>query len=192
MRPFKARQISERAVNAARVARASALFSMHGLVYEGRPKIAGRRPLISCQGSMVVGRSLFIRSNQFRVQLTVGSRGTLRIGDGVFINQGVNIYAEQSIIIGDNVLFADLAAVYDTDFHAVAPDRPTRVAPVVIEDNAWIGRSATILAGVTVGRHSVVAAGAVVTRSVPPQAIVAGSPAKVIDTFRCDPDYIRR
>lgn len=186
------KKISARAAGAFAYARASALFRMHGVVYEGRPKIAGRTPLISCQGSMLVGRSLFIRSDQFRVQLTVAPRGTLRIGEHVFINQGVNIYAEHSITIGDNVLLADLAAVYDTDFHAVGPDRPVRVAPVVIEDNVWIGRAAIILPGVTIGRHSVVAAGAVVTRPVSSRSVVAGNPAKVIATFPCDPDYVRR
>ena len=55
-----------------------------------------------------------------------------------------------------------------------------RYAEVVIEDDVWIGSRATILAGVTVGRGAIVGAGAVVTRSVPPMAIVAGVPARVI------------
>lgn len=185
------KEISARAAGAVGFARASALFRMHGVLYEGRPKIAGMTPLVSCHGAMVVGHSLFIRSDQFRVQLSVGPGATLRLGDHVFINQGVNVFAAESTVIGDHVLLADLAAIYDTNFHAVSPGRPKRVAPVVIEDNVWIGRAAIVLPGVTVGRHSVVAAGALVTRSVPPRSIVAGNPAKVIDTFECDPDYVR-
>ena len=52
--------------------------------------------------------------------------------------------------------------------------------PIRIEDGAWIGAGAIILAGVTVGQKSIVGAGAVVTRDVPPYAIVAGNPAKVL------------
>lgn len=180
-----------RAERALSYARAAALLRRHGVVYQGRPRIAGMTPLVSCHGSMVVGRSLFIRSDQFRVQLSVGPGATLKLGDAVFINQGVNVYAAESTVIGSHVLLGDLAAIYDTDFHAVSPGRPKRVAPVVIEDNAWIGRAAIVLPGVRVGRHAVVAAGAVVTRSVPPRSVVAGNPARVIDTFECEPGYIR-
>lgn len=183
--------MTARIANAVAFARAAALFQMNGVTYQGRPKLAGMTPLISCEGSMKVGRGLTIRSDQFRVQLTVERGGMLLIGDHVFINQGVNICAERSMTIGNHVLLADLAAVYDTDFHAVSPDRPKRVSPVVIEDNVWVGRAAIVLPGVTVGRHSVVAAGAVVTRSVPSQSIVAGNPARVVRTFQCDPGYVR-
>ena len=53
-------------------------------------------------------------------------------------------------------------------------------APVIIEDDIWIGANAVILPGVTIGNHSVVAAGAVVTKNVPPHSLVAGVPAKII------------
>jgi len=52
--------------------------------------------------------------------------------------------------------------------------------PVIIEDDIWIGANAVILPGVTIGNHSVVAAGAVVTKNVPPHSLVAGVPAKII------------
>lgn len=52
--------------------------------------------------------------------------------------------------------------------------------PVIIEDDIWIGANAVILPGVTIGKHSVVAAGAVVTKNVPPHSLVAGVPAKII------------
>ena len=55
--------------------------------------------------------------------------------------------------------------------------------PVTIEDDVWIGANAVILPGVTLGKHSVVAAGSVVSRSVPPYSVCAGSPAKVIKQF---------
>ena len=55
--------------------------------------------------------------------------------------------------------------------------------PVTIEDDVWVGANAVILPGVTLGKHSVVAAGSVVSRSVPPYSVCAGSPAKVIKQF---------
>jgi acetyltransferase-like isoleucine patch superfamily enzyme len=57
------------------------------------------------------------------------------------------------------------------------------VKPIVIKRNAWIGAAVTILPGVTVGENSVVAAGAVVTKDVPANTVVAGVPAKVIKTI---------
>jgi acetyltransferase-like isoleucine patch superfamily enzyme len=77
------------------------------------------------------------------------------------------------------------------DSRALAPffkDRPPRpklkTAPVKIGDNVWIGMNAVILKGVTIGDNSVVAAGAVVTKSVPPNIIVAGNPAVEVKKFQ--------
>jgi acetyltransferase-like isoleucine patch superfamily enzyme len=53
-------------------------------------------------------------------------------------------------------------------------------APIVIEDNVWLGANVVVMPGVTIGKHSVVAAGSVVTKDVPPDTIVAGVPAKVV------------
>ncbi|WP_425548467.1 DapH/DapD/GlmU-related protein [Brevibacterium yomogidense] len=57
-------------------------------------------------------------------------------------------------------------------------------APIVIGTNVWIGSNATVLAGVTIGAHAVVAAGSVVTKDVPENAVVVGSPARVVRTVR--------
>lgn len=69
--------------------------------------------------------------------------------------------------------------------------RETRTtAPVVISDNVWIGSSAVILPGVSIGRNSIVAAGCVVTRSVPPNSLVGGVPGRIIKTLRCGDDQL--
>lgn len=108
------------------------------------------------------------------------------IGNNVGIS-GAVIYASSEIIIKDNVNIGTGAKIYDTDFHPI--DRYERrinkqetipFAPVLIEEDAWIGADAFILKGVTVGAGSIVAAGAVVVRDVPPNTIVGGSPAKVL------------
>ena len=100
---------------------------------------------------------------------------------------GAILYSEVGITIEDYVLVGAGAKVYDTDFHPVQHfDRRAqrrdaiRRAPVRICEDAWIGAGATILKGVTVGRRSIVGAGAVVTADVPDDCIVAGVPARVV------------
>ena len=69
----------------------------------------------------------------------------------------------------------------DSDFHGVADrDDGGKAAPITIEDDAWLATRAVVLKGVTVGRGAVVAAGAVVTKDVPPYTVAAGVPARVI------------
>ena len=92
----------------------------------------------------------------------IDGRGEVTIGDNVDIAQEVNIWTEQH------------------DYNS--PSYEAIDKPVVIEDYAWVASRATILPGVTIGRGAVVASCAVVTKDVPPLAIVAGVPAKIIGT----------
>ena len=92
------------------------------------------------------------------------------------------IACSDEITIGDGVMMANGAYVTDSDWHGLYDRvaRPNAVTPVRIGDNAWLGDGAKVLKGVTVGENSVVAAGAVVTRDVPANTVVAGNPAVVI------------
>ncbi len=99
-----------------------------------------------------------------------------------------SIVSALSVKIGKNVLFGPAVVIMDTDGHPAdrrLPDVPEnrKMAPVVIEDNAWIGWGATIMKGVTIGHHSVVAAQSLVVKDVPPHSVVAGNPGKIIKTF---------
>ncbi|MDG1292757.1 MAG: acyltransferase [Pseudomonadales bacterium] len=105
--------------------------------------------------------------------------GKISIGDYVMISPGVRISAAESITIGDSCMIANGAYITDSDWHGIY-DRVSHTEvskPVSIADNVWIGDHATILKGVTVGENSVVAAGAVVTKDVAANTIVAGNPA---------------
>ena len=93
---------------------------------------------------------------------------------------GVTIASFCSITIGDNVLIGPQSIIMDTDGHGDRNRKQLSGQPVVIGDNVWIGMNCTILKGVTIGDNAVVAAGAVVTRSVPANTIVAGNPAVVV------------
>ena len=99
---------------------------------------------------------------------------------------GGTICAEESITIGDDVWVGGNCTITDTDFHPLhLEDRLARpldgaTAPVMIEDGAFIGMQSLILKGVTIGARSVIGAGSVVTRNIPPGVIAAGNPARVI------------
>lgn len=151
----------------------------------------GPAPVLRVFGAVSRAGSVRFRTITRRASISVAPGGELVLGDGVFINEGVTIHAERRVTIGARVLIADGATIYDTDFHGAVPGEPTRVEPVEIGDDAWIGNGALILPGVVIGRGSVVAARAVVTRSVPSGAVVAGTPAKVIRTFDVPEDFRR-
>ena len=96
---------------------------------------------------------------------------------------GTVIAAALHVKIGDGVLCGANVTVSDTDWHNPDPSHrldPGPTAPVVIEDNVWLGLNVVVLKGVTIGRDSVVGAGSVVTKSIPPNVIAAGNPATVI------------
>jgi acetyltransferase-like isoleucine patch superfamily enzyme len=112
---------------------------------------------------------------------TTGGRHT-RVGRGVFINQNCTFYDLGGITIGDEVMIGPNVSLITTG-HPLAPSERREFVtarPIVIERNVWIAAGAIILAGVTVGVNSVVAAGAVVTREVSANTLVAGNPARPV------------
>jgi len=106
------------------------------------------------------------------------------IGKNVFINHACSFLDLGGITIEDNVLIGPRVNLV-TESHPLDPeDRKALIAkPVTIKRGAWIGAAATILPGVTVGENAVVAAGAVVSRDVPANTVVAGVPAKIVKSI---------
>ena len=107
----------------------------------------------------------------------------ITIGEYVFLNFQCTILDCNKVHIGDHVMFGPSVQIYTAahDLQAEARIQGWEVAkPIIIEDNVWIGGGAILLPGVKVGRNAVVGAGAVVTRSVPANTVVAGNPAKVL------------
>ncbi len=122
-----------------------------------------------------LGRSVFLE--------TVGS-GRIVLGSHVRINTGCVLVSYASIRLGDDCLVGEYVSIRDAD-HGMDTGSPMRSqphesAPIVIGDNVWIARGAVILQGVTIGRGAVVAANSVVVADVPPNAVVAGAPARVV------------
>lgn len=107
----------------------------------------------------------------FPHQMTFGKR--------IFINHHFTAMSIGGITIGNEVQIGPNVTMA-TDNHDFAHRTILQCQPIVIKDNAWIGANVTIVPGVTVGKNAVIAAGAVVTKDVPDDTIVGGSPARVI------------
>jgi len=115
----------------------------------------------------------------------------LSIGDHSVINRNCRLDARGGITIGANVSISPecylISASHDP--HSSSFAGSSKPMAVTIHDYAWLGVRALVLPGVTIGRGAVVGAGAVVSRDVPPMAIVAGNPARVIGQRRAEPSY---
>lgn len=111
----------------------------------------------------------------------------ITVGKRVFINSGCRFQDQGGIAIGDDALIGH-NVVLATLNHGFAPDsrKDLYPAPITIGRNVWIGANSTVLPGVTVGDNSIIAAGAVVTKDVPENAVVAGVPAKIIKYIDTD------
>ena len=106
----------------------------------------------------------------------------ITVGRNVFVNQNCTFYDLGGIDIADDVMIGPNVSII-TSGHPIAPSQRragVTAKPVVIERNVWIAAGATVIGGVTVGENSVVAAGSVVTRDVPPNSLVGGNPARLI------------
>jgi acetyltransferase-like isoleucine patch superfamily enzyme len=149
-------------------------------------------------GAVVFGKHVSVYCG---CSFAVRENGRCVVGDFTLLN-GAIVMAEEKIEIGSHCLISWGVGIADSDFHPLEPaqrlidaqalapffkNRPPRpkleTAPVKIGNNVWIGMNAVILKGVTIGDNSVVAAGAVVTKSVPENSVAAGNPAIVVKKF---------
>jgi acetyltransferase-like isoleucine patch superfamily enzyme len=108
--------------------------------------------------------------------------GEIHIGDYSIVNPGVRISSAASVKVGHSCMFAMNCYLSDADWHDIHHRifAPGASAPIVLKDNVWIGDSALITKGVTVGENSIVGAWSVVTKDVPDNVVVAGNPARVV------------
>lgn len=105
----------------------------------------------------------------------------IRVGKGVFINSGCHFQDQGGITIGDGALIGHNVVLATINHNFDPTHRGDNLpAPIIIGKRVWIGANATVLPGVKIGDGAVVAAGAVVTKDVPPCTIVGGVPARII------------
>lgn len=120
-------------------------------------------------------------STEIRLPFTTDFGRNLHIGKNVFINSNSMFTDMGGIYLGDNVLIGPNVTIASVN-HNLEPSirRNLQLKPVYIHQNAWLAANVTVTPGVTVGENSVVGAGAVVTKNVPANSIVAGVPARFI------------
>jgi acetyltransferase-like isoleucine patch superfamily enzyme len=174
-------------------------FRLHGIAWGSGWRIYGL-PMIQRWGGsqIIIGQNVSLRSwystnplapNHPVVLATRSAGALLRIGDDCGFT-GTTLVAAERIKIGDRVAVGANVTITDTDFHPLDPIERQRDflagthAPVMIEDDVFIGMHSLILKGVTIGKGSVVGAGSVVSRDVPAGVVVAGNPARVVRNQR--------
>ncbi|MEN9597931.1 MAG: hypothetical protein RL596_242 [Bacteroidota bacterium] len=112
--------------------------------------------------------------------------GDVHIGANTLIGMGNVLIGP--ISVGNNVIFAQNIVASALNHEYRDPNKPIHAqkiltAPIRVEDECWIAANVVITAGVTIGKHSVIAAGAVVTKDIPPYAVAVGNPARVIKLY---------
>lgn len=125
-----------------------------------------------------VGKNVFIEPD-FICEL--GSNIT--IGDNVFINFGCIIFDMGEVTIGNNAMFGPRVGIYTTNHAFDAEERIANVVvskPIHIGNRVWLSADVKIVQGVTIGDNSIIGAGSVVTKDIPPNVIAAGNPCRVI------------
>ena len=174
--------------------RARGIAAGHGLVLYGMPMVkraAGSTISLGCRVALCsscahnpvgISHPVILR--------TMRAGGIIEIGDDTGLS-GATVCAARSIRIGAQCLIGANVTIVDCDFHPVAPpnrrhasaDHAIGCAPVVIEDNVWIGMNTLVLKGAHIGANSVIAAGSVVTRPIPSNCVAGGVPARVLRVF---------
>lgn len=162
------------------------------MTFGDTPVFHGRWPDIANKGSMTIGQGCTFRSFRLRQTITVTRDAVLQIGSDSFFNDGLNVFATKSIIIGSHVDVGDMVYIYDSDSHQVSPSDPVKALPVTIGNNVWIGTGTIVLRGSRIGDYAVIGAGSIVTGDVPARSLAVGSPARVIRELVVPDGWARR
>lgn len=142
---------------------------------------------VTCQwpSKVTIGKECQIQDGvDFRLGLPFDNGNSIEIGDRTFIGRCCEVNCGSKIIIGNDCLIASHTTIVDAAHKILPPhlltNSQTFSEPIIIEDDVWIGTHCVVTGGVTVGKGSIIAAGAVVTKSIPPYEIWGGVPARFI------------
>ena len=173
------------------------LLRLKGVDYGKNMTIMGKVSVIG-EGKITIGDNFYmtsgdhvnpISSNQQGAFFTNNSEAKINIGNNVGMSS-TRIWISKGLTIGNNVKIGACVLLIDTDSHPIdyklrrISNEGVKSAPIVIEDDAWIGAHSIVLKDVTIGARSIIGAGSVVTKSIPADCIAAGNPCRVIRILR--------
>lgn len=135
-------------------------------------------------GDVEFGQGATLTGDVVPIEFVCYKDARISIGDHTFINYGSSISAYKEVRIGRHCLLGHHTLIVDRNEHGVEHREVVPLpAQVIIEDHVWIGSRVVILPGVFVGHHSVIGAGSVVTKDIPPNCLAVGNPARVVRRF---------
>jgi acetyltransferase-like isoleucine patch superfamily enzyme len=151
--------------------RARALWVFRGFSV-GAHVIADTPMYLDVRGSFELGNAVAFTGMTMASSIVVQRGARLSIGDDSTFNYGLSLEVSSQVTIGQRCLFGSLVHISDSERY--------RSAPVAIGNDVWVAHGAVIEPGVTVGEGSIVAAGSVVTKDVPPHSMAIGNPARIM------------
>lgn len=169
------------------------ILKSYGAVLGKNIQISGKVHWLIWGGKVRIGDNLYFSSgdavnpigSNLQGAIYVESGASLMVGNDVGMSS-TRMWIHDSIKIGDHVKIGGCVLMTDTDAHPMdfmarrSSNEGTKAAPIVIEDDVWIGAHSIILKGVTIGARSIIGAGSIVTKSVPADCVAAGNPCRVI------------
>lgn len=172
------------------------ILKSHGVVFGKNIQIPSKVLWLIRGARITIGDNFYLSSgngvnpiaSNLQADVYVEPGANLTIGNNVGMSS-TRLWIHESARIGNNVKIGGCVLITDTDAHPMdymarrSSNEGTKSAPVVIEDDVWIGAHCIILKGVTIGARSVIGAGSVVTKSIPADCVAAGNPCRVIKSL---------
>ena len=172
------------------------ILKSHGVVFGKNIQIPSKVSWLIRGARITIGDNFYLSSgngvnpiaSNLQADVYVEPGATLTIGNNVGMSS-TRLWIHESARIGNNVKIGGCVLITDTDAHPMdymarrSSNEGTKSAPVVIEDDVWVGAHCIILKGVTIGARSIIGAGSVVTKSIPADCVAAGNPCRVIKSL---------
>ena len=173
------------------------ILKSHGVVFGKNIQIPSKVLWLIRGARITIGDNFYLSSgngvnpiaSNLSADVYVEPGAALTIGNNVGMSS-TRLWIHESARIGNNVKIGGCVLITDTDAHPMdymarrSSNEGTKSAPVVIEDDVWVGAHCIILKGVTIGARSIIGAGSVVTKSIPADCVAAGNPCRVIKNLK--------
>ena len=143
-------------------------------------RVTSGRPIIDNRGRIELGARTRLACKYGPIELRTEPGAVLRVGSRTAINYSTVVHAHRQVVIGDGVSIGPYCIISDDEAGSPVAGTDAEPAPVTIEDAAWLASRVVLRPGVVVGARSVITAGSIVERSVPPDVVAGGIPARVL------------